>query len=137
MKQFRWRSKLIAKYLLYLSYPVVISHRVTEVSAEEAAKEEESRLQQLKDTHDKLKLNKFLASLATGIHIRRHEGNHMAETIRLYTNDGGHTIKWAPKVAIDLAKQRHSSHVNEGGTTRVVYASSADSNGFDCCFSGI
>ena len=101
-----------------------------------AQRQAEEYQQQVKETRDKLLMDRFLIVLAKGIHVRRHEASHLAETVRLYSNNGARTIKWGPKVAQDLAKQRQSLHVNEEGSTKVIMPGINDSNGFDCCFAG-
>jgi hypothetical protein len=102
----------------------------------QARLQQEEHQKQVKETRDKLEWDRFLITMAKGVHVRRHEAHHLAETVRLYSNNGGHTIKWAPKVAHDLAKQRQTQRVNEEGTTKAIYAGVNDSNGFDCCFAG-
>lgn len=94
---------------------------------------EMKRVKYKKATTDKLNMDRFIIALSSGVHVRRHEAHHLAEVVRLYSNNGGRTIKWGPKVALDLANQRQRTH-NENGSS-VMYANTGDDNGFDCCFS--
>lgn len=118
---------------LYLFPPCLLHCSDSAALAEQQRREEYEK--QVKETREKLEWDRFLIVMAKGVHVRRHEAHHLAETVRLYTNNGGHTIKWAPKVAHDLAKQRQSQRANGRSTGAAILSSVNDSNGFDCCFS--
>jgi hypothetical protein len=43
-------------------------------------------------------LNKLLTLLQIGLHVRRHQATFCSEVVRLFSMDGGRTIRWAPEV---------------------------------------
>eukprot|EP01038_Epipyxis_sp_PR26KG_P004369 gene4369-6181_t len=83
-------------------------------------------------TNDKQAMDKFLVMLTKGIHIRRHQSNHIAEIVCLYSIDGCRTIQWKRPSPEDLKSQR----IRQGqkyGKSSAVYESNFDKTAFDCC----
>lgn len=80
-------------------------------------------------------MDKFLLTLTGGIHVRRHQANRVAETVRLFSINGCRTIQWEPPRAKDLQQQRMKQGVHHRGRTSAIYNSEYDKSGFDCCIS--
>lgn len=80
-------------------------------------------------------MDKFLVYLSGGVHIRRHQSNHISEMVRLFSVNGCRTISWSKVVAKDLSKQRKLEGKYADGSTSAVYATTYDRTGFDCCIS--
>lgn len=93
-------------------------------------------------------LERFLLTMAGGVHIRRHQKNKLSEVVRLFSVNGCKSILWEKPQALKLLQERRKLRrenreheevqgVNNRFSGDIAIEHIDDRSIFDCCVTGI